>query len=412
MTHPDDQKPDSEPSTGTPPEGADRVDTQNDGDSSRDTESEPVADHVESTDKPQPSPSESEARTPPPPKRPGRTSRRSSGPRRPWLWPLVSLILLAVLVAAGYWGVQQLGRLNQNWQSLTRNQEQLVEQVDTLQSRLGQSERARANLEDQLRSELAAQEEMLVETAQRLSRRQDLEADRWPLEEALALLRLAERRLQLDQNAEVALRLLNAADQVLAGLTQAAVLPVRRQIAQDRLALQSVESPDINGLYFRLDAVHETLAALDWTPEDAVTPKVQPDPDSAWKAFVDSLGSLVTITRLDTAYQAPPLLDDFARWQQHALLLAEQAQLALLAGNQALYDTAVRQLLDHLQPMRETLKLQPVVDELNALHDTRLNPDWPDIHGSVRALEDYMARAETENSDSDPSDSAEQEGTE
>ena len=410
MTHPDDRKPDGEQPSGIPAEETDRVSTQSNGDPSHDAESEPATDSPASNGEQSSAKTEDDAGTPPPPKRPRRTSRRTPGPRRPWLWPFVSLILLAVLVAAGYWGYQQLGRLNQNWQSLTRDQERLGEQVDTLQSRLGQSERARSNLEEQLRNELAAQEEMLVETAQRLSRRQDLEADRWPLEEALALLRLAERRLQLDQNADVALRLLNAADQVLAGLTQAAVLPVRRQIAQDRLALQSVESPDINGLYFRVEAIHQKLAELDWTPESKVTPEPQPDPESAWKAFMDSLGSLVTITRLDTAYQAPPLLDDFARWRQHALLLAEQAQLALLAGNQALFDTAARQLVDHLQPMRETLKLQPVVDELNALQGIRLNPDWPDIHGSVRALEDYMARADSESSEPDPDASAAGEG--
>jgi uroporphyrin-3 C-methyltransferase len=269
-------------------------------------------------------------------------------------------------------------------------QSQTASELSALGSQLRQSEQAREQLASALREEQQQLEQLMVETAQRLSRRQDLEADRWPLEEALALLRLAERRLQLDGNGDVALRLVNAADQVLSGLTQAAVLPVRRQLARDRLALQAVETPDINGLYFRLAAMADRIRSLTWTPEASVIPEPVAEESLSWQAFMDSLSSIVTITRLDVSHQAAPLLGDFALWQQQSLLLTEQAQLALLAGNQALYEAALAQLNDRLESMQASLPVSELLDEVATLTQARLVPDLPDIHGSIEALEGYM----------------------
>lgn len=322
--------------------------------------------------------------------RPKSTSTARSG--RSWLWPALSVLLVLVMIAAGYWVYEQYRAVAKEWQDVAQGQNMIRQQLGSLESRLEQTEQARQSLARELRNEQSQLEQMMIDTAQRLSRRQDLEADRWPLEEALALLRLAERRLQLDQNADVAIRLLDAADQVLAGLNQAAVLPVRRQIAQDRLALKSVDTPDLNGLYFRLEAVERTLAEQEWTPEQRVEPQAQTEPKPPWEAFKENLSSLVTITRLDTAHQAPPLLSDFAQWQQHGRLLAEQLQMALLARNQTLFDAALEQLIEHLSLMQQQLDLDSAIADLKDLRDVQLNPDLPDIHSSTAALEDYMAR--------------------
>lgn len=324
--------------------------------------------------------------------------RRSGRPSlRRWLTPLLVLILVAALGGGGYyWGYPVYQSLLADWQGLQQRQASLEQTVTELRSRLDSAERARQALADRAEADRDELERMMVETAQRLSRRDDLEADRWPLEEALALLRLAERRLQLDANADIALRLLDAADQVLAGLNEAAVLPVRRQIARDRLALESVEAADVSGLYFRLEAIDERLAALEWSPQARIEPepRSEQEADSAWRAFRDSLDSLVTVTRLETAHRAPPLLDDFSLWRQRARLLLEQLQLALLAGEQPLFDAAREQLNEQLAMMQTDLELDALRSELDDLADTRLNPDLPDIGTSVEALEAYLSRTD------------------
>lgn len=318
---------------------------------------------------------------------------------RLWLVGVLLLVLIGIS-ALGYWGYRFILELNETQEqaiaSLSEQQSQLAQAQASLENQLRQSEQARQQLANSLRTEQEQLEQMMVETAQRLSRRQDLEADRWPLEEALALLRLAERRLQLDGNADVSLRLLEAADQVLSGLTQAAVLPVRRQLARDRLALQSVESADINGLYFRLSALGEHVRGLSWTPESSMTPEPLSEELLSWQTFKESLSSIVTISRLEVSHQAAPLLSDFALWQQQSLLLIEQAQLALLAGNQALYNAALEQLAERFTSMQASLSLSALRDEVADLTRAQLAPELPDIHGSIEALENYMVNLQAE----------------
>ncbi len=338
--------------------------------------------------------------------RSGKPPRRRRGPGGGGSRPsgrLLATVLILVLIVAGlswlvYWGWQQYRVLQQETENVGSSLGELRQQVSSLSTRLETSNSERERLAQRLQQEQQALESMLIETAQRLSRRQDLEADRWPLEEALTLLRLAERRLQLDGDASIAVGLLTAADQVLAGLTEAAVLPVRRQIASDRLALQSVSSVDLNGTYFRLEAITERIASRQWSPAERLEPQAQSNEDTrlSWQSFRDSLSSLVTVSRLDVPYQAPPLLSEFAQWQQHSLLLTEQVQLALLARNQPLYDEALAQLQARVAVMSAELELSAVETELESLRGLSLTPDFPDIHASVDALEQYMTRVEAE----------------
>ena len=337
----------------------------------------------------------------PPRRRRGKAGGGSGRSNRLLISVLVLVLFVAGLAWLVYWGWQQYRVLQQETNTVVSSLSELRQQVSSLSVRLESSEDARERLAQQVQQEQQALEAMLIETAQRLSRRQDLDADRWPLEEALTLLRLAERRLQLDGDATIAISLLNAADQVLAGLTEAAVLPVRRQIASDRLALQSVGSIDLNGTYFRLEAINEQIASRQWSPAERLEPREQSsETPLSWQTFRDSLSSLVTVSRLDVPYQAPPLLSEFAQWQQHSLLLTEQVQLALLARNQPLYNEALTQLQSRIATMSDELELGAIETELDALQGLTLTPDFPDIHASVEALEQYMTRVEDESTES------------
>ncbi|MEX1215448.1 uroporphyrinogen-III C-methyltransferase [Saccharospirillum sp.] len=393
------------------------------------TEATPSADNTQTTDKAPGEPKATESQASPGPaaspepgaadeetaQKPASTAKpsgRSAVPPRRRSAPsgggsgrsgrLLAVLLVLIVAVAGlswlvYWGWQQYRGLQQETAAVVSSVSELRQQVSSLSTQLESSNSERERLEQSVREEQQALEAMLIETAQRLSRRQDLEADRWPLEEALTLLRLAERRLQLDGDATIAVGLLNAADQVLAGLTEAAVLPVRRQIASDRLALQSVGSVDLNGTYFRLEAIADLIASRQWTPAERLEPQAQSDDiDLSWQTFRDSLSSLVTVSRLDVPYQAPPLLSEFAQWQQHSQLLAEQVQLALLARNQPLYNEALAQLQERVAAMAPALELGAVTSDLESLQGLTLTPDFPDIHASIEALEQYMTRVDAE----------------
>lgn len=312
------------------------------------------------------------------------------------IWLAIIIIIVGAASAAGWWFWQSF---QQQITALNQQQQVLLEEWQTSQNRIKSFEQLNASTNEAWKAGVKSLESMVIESAQRMSRQANRNADRWPLEEALTLTRLAEQRLQLDSNAQVAVGLMKAADKVFAGLDQAAVLPIRRQLAKDILALQSTSAADINGHYFTLDAIAQQIQTLKWVPKPATQTEIPANADPA-TGFWHSLKQVVVITRLDVPYQAPALQSDFERWRQHTLLLIEQTQLALLARNQPLFDAAITQLQSQLATMVSQFKLSAEQQNLSEMQGATLNPQWPNIGTSVTIIEQYLAELE-------PSDNAE-----
>jgi len=161
-------------------------------------------------------------------------------------------------------------------------------------------------------------------------------------------------------------------------------------LAIDLLALDSVASADVNGLYFALDALAGQIKALSWVPKPSL-PKALPVNDTPLTGFWHSLKQIVVIQRLDVPMQAPALMNDFERWRQHQLLLIDQSQLALLARNQDLFDVALSQTRDVLAQMASQFPTEVWQQQLTAMQTAVLNPQWPDLQGSRAAIEMYLS---------------------
>lgn len=315
----------------------------------------------------------------------------------PWLslCLLVLLVGLAGTVGYGaYWLWPQWQAAQQNQQAVVAAQAALaneLKQVTELSARVEQSVQQQQAKVD---ASLTQLENLVVASAQRLSRQANLDQDKWALEEALTLARLSAQRLQLDADASVAVRLLKAADERLASLDQAAVLPLRRQLAKDILALQQTDAVDINGAYFQLAAIADAVKAAKNRPQPSL---IQPVPEGEAPAagFWHQLKQVIVVQRLDVPRTPMPLQSDFEQWRQQTLLLLQQTQLALLARNQALFDAALAQSEASLVLMQSQLKVQPWLAALVELRTATLNPQWPDINASVTALEDYLAQSST-----------------
>lgn len=316
-------------------------------------------------------------------------------PRRILL--LVLLILVSAMAGGGYWGWMQL---QQQLNGMNGRTQQLAQELETASARIRRFEAAGEQTDQQWRSAFDELESLVVESAQRWNAQSNRTENRWPLEEALTLTRLAAQRLQLDADATIAVRMLQAADKILSELDQAAVLPLRRQLAADILSLRSVESADINGLYFQLEAAAGQIRSLDWVPQPQSRTAL-PDNIDLVEGFWNSLKQVVVISRLDVPMEPVALQGDFERWRQHTLLLIEQTQLALLAGNQELFDAALQQSLGQLDVMRSQLQLAALRESLTDMTGAQLNPEWPDIDASVEALETYLAGVSSESDDAE-----------
>lgn len=312
-------------------------------------------------------------------------------PRKPMNKPvligaLLGFVLVLGLAGGGYWlwlqveqmKVDQAAQVSALEQALSNNESRLAQ----LQSR------AQANSNWQ--QAVADLEDLVTASAQRWNRQSNRTDERWPLEEALTLTRLAQQRLQLDASATIAIGLLKSADEVLASQDQAAVLPLRRQLAEDILALETTSAADVNGFFFSLDAIANQIRDLDWVPQPTLQTDI-PEDVSPMLGFWHGLKQIVVIQRLDVPMEAPALQSDFEYWRQHTLLLIEQIQLALLARNQSLYEAGLEQAAAQLSVMASQFDVDVWQARLAELRAAVLNPNWPDITNSAQAIELYLS---------------------
>ncbi|MDN3648374.1 uroporphyrinogen-III C-methyltransferase [Reinekea marina] len=314
-------------------------------------------------------------------------SPRTKSTSRFLLVVIVLVILLLGLSGFGGWWVWQQSQTQ--IEALDAQNKLLADQIAAAQVQITEVSNRRASYADGISNEIAKIEALVVQSAQRMNRQADQTENRWPLEEALTLTRLAQRRLFLDKNAAVSISLLKSADDILASLDAAAVLPLREQIAKDILALRNAQSIDLNGTYFHLAAIADAVRELTWLPKPALAENIEPEANLV-EGFWQSIKQVVVVTRMDDIVQAPPLQSDFELWRQHTLMVLAQAQLALLAQNQALYETAIAQSIDQLSQMKSQFDFTAYLDQLTQLKRYKLNPTWPDIGNSVNQLNDYI----------------------
>jgi uroporphyrin-3 C-methyltransferase len=309
-----------------------------------------------------------------------------------WLVLFFNLLFIIAAVAGGYWFWT---KYNKDLSSLQQIQIETQAQITASQTAFERVEQLNVVSNEQWQTAVSELEQLVVASAQRLNREANRTQNRWPLEEALTLSRLAQQRLQLDASAGVAIGLLKTADEILAGLDPASVLPLRRQVAADILALQTTKAADLHGLYFQLEAIADQIRDLNWIPKP-ITSEPIPEGANIGEGFWHSLKQIVVITKLDVPREVQPLLTDFEQWRQRQLLLIEQTQLALLAQNQLLFDAALAQTISSVEVMVSQFDLSILQSNLSGLEDSVLNPKWPELNKSVEVIELYLSEQKEE----------------
>lgn len=319
-----------------------------------------------------------------------------------WLAALAILLSLGALAAVG-WSLQRDSDRQQmtefRLQSAVQGQATALER---LRERLA-DERAegRSDRRD-LRQQLETLNGQLQRQAQHLSELSQSDRTDWRLAELDYLLKLARQKLLLGENPRLALEMLESSDAIARDLDDPDLLPLRTALANDLAVLRGLPSIDVEGLYFSLEAVAGRVANLQLvTAEVAVhAPAADSEAAAGWRqrlrfGFAEAwerLSGLVQVRRRDEPYE-PLLAPQFeASLRQHLLLLVEQAQLALLAGNQRLYNDSLSQAASWAQRYFavDQTATQAVVEQLEQLAAQPVSIEAPDIAESQRALRDYL----------------------
>jgi uroporphyrin-III C-methyltransferase len=270
---------------------------------------------------------------------------------------------------------------------------------------------------DQLNAKIQQQQAQLETLQRRLVALAASDRSDWQLAEAEYLMQLANQRLLLGGDTRAALEQLVAADVIIRRVDDSALLPTRAALAKDIAALKAVEVVDIEGTYLTIAAVAEQaeqlhlIQSLDMKESAPAEPQVA---DAGWGQRLESglraafakLDQLVQIRRRDEPYK-PLLAPQYeAALRQNLKLMFEQAQMALLSGNQKLYEHSLSKARDWLTTYftvdeHATQAVAQAIDELKA---RRITVTLPDIANSRRELKAYLnnRRAQSDNRETAP----------
>lgn len=232
----------------------------------------------------------------------------------------------------------------------------------------------------------------------------------WMLAEAEYLVRLGNQRLVTERNNKNALALLLSADEIIKDIDAVDLLPVRKALAEDIVALRSVDNIDREGLNLRLEALSKQVANLSLlapAPEMKDSPLISDVDETAieqpsWQERL-SVGALqvwnatkdLIRVRRRNAPVDPILSEDEERLVRLRLdLILEQAQIALMRGNAGVYTSSLASAQGWVEKYFQMNDGQAanIVEQLGELAAQKVSQPLPDISSGLNALRDYIDR--------------------
>ena len=348
-------------------------------------------------------------------------------PERARVWPLwlISIVALVLVLLLALWNWQQWNN-NQASQQVLKDLQQETAQLD---SRYGERGSQQAQRLQSLTDAVAAQRELIATQQRQISHNATtlLEAGNrtrtdWLLAEAEYLLRIANQRLLIEKDIKGAAAALQAADDVLTESDDIGVYPVRQQLVREILALKSIVAVDRTGLYLQLEAVIDSVHQLTdqalihenapgfMLSANASGVDVDVDVDEpsmavrTWQSFTRTLKQVVVVRRLDE--QVKPLLspDQSAYARLNLQLMLEETELAVLRGNQTLYQKSLEKARTTVQEWydADNARVGALADTLGELASRNVDPELPDISRSLGLLKQRVSgRGASNNGDQD-----------
>ena len=309
----------------------------------------------------------------------------------------VALAVIAlVLAAAGHWRMNRAAdRIDGAIADITELNEQQRQTSERLQAFATQLETSSAAW----RAELAGLQMMpaqlaeLGSTVTELSARTEAPQRAWARSEALYLLELAQRRLELEHDVRTAIVAMESADARLSALGDAATREVRHLLTGELDALRAVPVPDLTQVLARIAAVEQATARL---PMRGVSIAPAPATDSGEQAgmarlrdrLAEAWHSLFSLRRIDPdgALLVSGDLESLRR--QHLALLLLGARTAAAQQDGTAYRQALHASSEWLRRYfdLDTPDGARVRQEIDALSAVDIDPPRPTIGAAATAL--------------------------
>jgi len=333
-----------------------------------------------------------------------------------WLALLISVLAAA---AIGY-------SLSQDW--LETQDTTTKDALTRLESRLAASDASRDELAaeivaldqagnaelDDLRQEMDQRVHLFSSLPDRMSALESSVAslagisessrDAWLIAEAEYYMQIANVQLQLANNPELAALALRMADERVVQMGNPALIDVRQAISDELAALDVMEKPDISGATMTLASLAQVVEALPLAAEsrsesesDASTDDEQNGFRRAWASMKRAMSGLVRVTPPDQAKLALVSPDAEMFLRNNLALQLQSARLALLRGEQAVFEQSIDDTSALLTQYfdGDSAQVKSTQETLAEIRSNVFTSSAPDISGSLQLLRQFRTLRET-----------------
>ena len=291
---------------------------------------------------------------------------------------------------------QSLSELDRNLTDLASSDESTRSRVESLQ----QSIEERVRLLDTLPLRMSNLENSVAAL-------QGVSAgarDTWLLAEAEYYMQIANAQLQLGNNPHLATLALGMADERVVQMANPALTDVRRAIADELAALEVMNKPDIEGVSLTLASLSRVVESLPLQSVDqgAADDEQGVDPElsgtaRAWASVKGAVSGLVKVTPPDEAARALLTPDTAQLIRANLALQLQAARLALLRGEQAIFEQSLDDADALLEHYFDTSRapVDSARQTIAEIRDGMFAVTPPDISESLRLIRQFRVLAET-----------------
>ncbi|MFT4994312.1 MAG: uroporphyrin-3 C-methyltransferase [Paraglaciecola sp.] len=329
-----------------------------------------------------------------------------------WFVTLVNLLILITVVGGAYWAWQQ-------WQAEDAQRQVEGEQqrgfFSTQQQSLEQAAQANRRIKDELQQQNQALqsrfenllEQVQVSTAQAQANKRtlaDISVRRpsdWLLAEADYLVRMAGRKLWLEQDEKTAILMLQSADSRLQDMDDPSLLPIRQQLASDIQSLQQINPVSLSSIALAVGALVQQVDNLPLAmfkrpeviaEEVGVSGSVDDWRTNLKKSWLAVTKDFFSVKRKQA--QVQPFMNEQQQWlaREQLKLSLQQAKAAILKENNSLYQQSLQanlaQLIENFD--LQTPAVAQFVASLQNLLDTDVERIYPGQLSAAPLLKDLI----------------------
>jgi len=336
----------------------------------------------------------------------GAKQKKSSGNGLLWFVVIILFLLVLGMAGAGYWYyMQQQSASKETVTAQQNNASQLNaierERADILAS-IENVTRTNQALESTV-AELKSQNEQLAlqaeSTLQQLNNMEGRRPADWLIAEADYLVRMAGRKLWLENDVRTAILLLVNADKRLKSLADPSVLPVRATLAEDIQTLQQLNPVSQSSVALALTGMMAQIDKLPLNtfekPEDSNAQDTtlsesaddwQENLAKVWRSLVDDF---LTVKSIEGPVEPVLSLEAQFLAKEQLRLQLMHAQTAALQGDEGLYSQSLQYAQTLLTEKFDTEKSQVTgfMDALQNLIATNVSRPIPTELASQKPLE-------------------------